>query len=109
MNYSVPFVPENGAESALYQNGDELTEAFDQFSTNEVNFATTGNDGTGQQQFESLTSAQSGGLGCGQLAQANGTPQGCWLVIVPRGIYRPTATTPRGVVPRSGSPTIPPR
>jgi hypothetical protein len=85
-DYSIPFVPENGAEPALYQDQDELTEAFDQFSTNEVNFATTSGDGMGQQQFETLTSAQSGALGCGQ-PQSDGTPQGCWLVIVPRGIY----------------------
>ena len=84
-DFSIPFVPENGAESALYQNGAELAQAFDQFSTNEVDVASTNSDGTGQQQFETLTSAQSSALGCGQ-QQPSGTPQGCWLVIVPRGI-----------------------
>ena len=85
--FNIPFLPEGGtASDALYQN--ELPEAFDQFSTNEVDVATTRSDGTGQQQFETVTSVQSSGLGCGQ-EQGNGTPQGCWLVIVPRGHYEP--------------------
>jgi hypothetical protein len=87
-DYSIPFVPDDGAEPALYDNQNELGEAFDSTSTNEVNFATTDSAGDGQQQFETLTSAQSSGLGCGQ-EQSNNTPQGCWLVIVPRGIYEP--------------------
>jgi hypothetical protein len=83
--YSIPFVPENDPGSPLYQG--ELTQAFNQFNSNEVDLATTRSDGTGEQQFETLTSVQSSGLGCGQ--QVNGAPQGCWLVIVPRGQYEP--------------------
>lgn len=92
-DFSVPFVPKNGAP-AVYQNQQELTQAFDQYSTNEVDFATSScatpncTTGSGQQQFETLTSAQSAALGCGQ-QQSDGSPQGCWLVIVPRGIYEP--------------------
>ncbi len=82
--YSIPFVPEGG--TALYEA--ELNEGFDQFSTNEVDVATTKADGTGQQQFETVTSVQSSGLGCGQ-QQPGGATQGCWLVIVPRGVYEP--------------------
>lgn len=93
-DYSVPFLPADKQPPVVYQSQNELTQAFDQFNTNEVDFATTGCDtracttGSGSQQFETLTSAQSGALGCGQ-PQADGTPQGCWLVIVPRGIYQP--------------------
>jgi hypothetical protein len=85
--YNVPFVPEGGG-TPLYNPLTGLPQAFDQFSTNEVDVATTRADGTGQQQFETVTSVQSSGLGCGQ-QQSDGTPQGCWLVIVPRGVYEP--------------------
>jgi hypothetical protein len=85
-DFSVPFVAQNDPTTNVYQ--PELSSAFDQFSTNEVDVATTGADGTGQQQFETLTSTQALGLGCGQ-EQTDGTPQGCWLVIVPRGHYEP--------------------
>ena len=85
-DFSIPFVPQNDPADPVYQ--PELTSAFDQFGTNEVDVATSGADGTGQQQFETLTSAQALGLGCGQ-EQSDGTPQGCWLVIVPRGHYEP--------------------
>ena len=50
--------------------------------------ATTDPNGTGQQQFETLTANQAPGLGCGQL-ESNGQPRDCWLVIVPRGQYEP--------------------
>jgi hypothetical protein len=83
--FSIPFVPVGGGDP-LYQK--ELPQAFDRFSTNEIDFATTGGDGNGQQQFETLTDVQSSGLGCGQ-PQADGSPQGCWLVIVPRGSHEP--------------------
>jgi hypothetical protein len=86
-NYSIPFDPVDGS-TPLYASGNQLGQAFTQFSTNEVDFATTDSTGAGQQQFETLTDAQSSGLGCAE-QQSDGTPQGCWLVIVPRGVYEP--------------------
>ena len=58
-------------------------------TSNEVDFARTYADGTGQQLFQVQTGLQAPGLGCGQQLQplpGGGTkiPQ-CWLVVVPRG------------------------
>ena len=64
------------------------TEFYDQFNTNEVQEASTGADGTGQQFFQTLTATEAPGLGCGAL-EADGKPRDCWLVIVPRGEYEP--------------------
>ena len=64
------------------------TEFYDRFNTNEVQEASTGTDGTGQQFFQTLTSTEAPGLGCGVL-EANGQPRNCWLVIVPRGEFKP--------------------
>jgi hypothetical protein len=57
-------------------------------TTNEIDFARTFSDGTGQQLFQVDTGLEASGLGCGQDIQpvAGGgtkTPQ-CWLVVVPR-------------------------
>jgi hypothetical protein len=89
--YTVPFVPVGGCQSQqagcpAYSTLDS-DQFFDQFNTNEVEGAVTGSDGTGQLQFETLTDTEAPGLGCGQVV--NSQPQGCWLVIVPRGEYEP--------------------
>ncbi|WP_405017351.1 hypothetical protein OHV05_09915 [Kitasatospora sp. NBC_00070] len=56
-------------------------------TTNEVPFAPTRADGTGQLFFEMQSGMEASGLGCGQPVAA--TPDAplhrCWLVIVPRG------------------------
>ncbi len=62
---------------------------FSYNTTNEVDFARTFADGTGQALFTVDTGEEAPGLGCGQSVQPNpdgstSTPQ-CWLVIVPRG------------------------
>jgi hypothetical protein len=85
--FYVPFVPVNDPSSPVYEQTN-LTKQFDQFNTNEVQFAPTGGDGTGQVQFETLTANQSPELGCGEL-ESNGQTRNCWLVIVPRGSYEP--------------------
>jgi hypothetical protein len=63
---------------------------FDYTTSNEVDYARTYSDGTGQQLFTIDTGLEAPGLGCGQsVQQPNGksiTPQ-CWLVVVPRGDY----------------------
>jgi hypothetical protein len=58
-------------------------------TSNEVDFARTYTDGTGQQLFQVQTGLEAPGLGCGQdLQPTTGggltVPQ-CWLVVVPRG------------------------
>jgi hypothetical protein len=63
--------------------GGNDNEFFDANTTNEVEFARTRLDGTGEAIFEVQTVAEAPGLGCGA-ATASG-PRSCWLVIVPRG------------------------
>jgi hypothetical protein len=84
--FSIPFVPVSDPGHPVYQS--DLSQWFDQSNTNEVQAAITSSDGTGQLQFETLTSTQSPGLGCGE-RESSGQPRGCWLVIVPRGQYEP--------------------
>jgi hypothetical protein len=84
--YSIPFVPADG-EPAVYGAVD-TNQWFSTFNTNEVPAAVTNPDRTGQQQFETLTSTEAPGLGCGA-RESNGQPRGCWLVIVPRGQFEP--------------------
>ena len=88
-DYSVPFMPADDPTNPLYQAGSSGTGTgalFNQFTTNEVQAAYTGSDGTGTHQFETLTATQAPGLGCGE-AESNGQTRNCWLVIVPRGNY----------------------
>jgi hypothetical protein len=86
-DYSIPFVPVTDPGSPAYGNID-TSQYFDEFTSNEVQEAVTGADGTGQLQFETLTGTEAPGLGCGE--QETGTQsRDCWLVIVPRGQYEP--------------------
>jgi hypothetical protein len=85
--FFVPFVPVSDPSHPAYNRVD-MSQWFSQFNTNEVQEAITGAAGTGQLQFETLTGTQAPGLGCGQ-NESNGQPRGCWLVIVPRGLYEP--------------------
>jgi hypothetical protein len=76
-----------------------LNQYFRFGTSNEVDFARTYADGTGQQLFQVQTGLQAPGLGCGQQLQpvaGGGTkvPQ-CWLVVVPRGT--PVQENPSGV------------
>jgi hypothetical protein len=89
--FNIPFSPVSDPSAAgLDYAGAGATDTtyYSEFSTDEVQLAVTGADGTGQQQFETLTGVQAPGLGCGQ-AEADNSPRGCWLVIVPRGTYEP--------------------
>jgi hypothetical protein len=61
---------------------------FTKFTSNEVPWAGSGEDGTGSTKFEVQTAVQSSALGCGTPVTAtDGTVSGssCWLVIIPRG------------------------
>jgi hypothetical protein len=78
---------------------------YDQSSTNEIPFALTTSDGTGQTYFEAQTATQAPGLGCGasETTAAGATvPRGCWLVIVPRDNLEVDGTTRRGVTTQTG-------
>ncbi len=68
-------------------------------TSNEVDFARTYANGTGNQLFQVQTGLEAPGLGCGQQLQplpggGTTTPQ-CWLVVVPRGT--PEQENPSGV------------
>ncbi|NUQ97594.1 MAG: hypothetical protein HOY79_13920 [Streptomyces sp.] len=56
-------------------------------TTNEVDFARTGADGTGKEYFEVQTANEAPHLGCGEPVTTGGVtqPRSCWLVIVPQG------------------------
>jgi hypothetical protein len=91
--YSIPFVPVADRAHPVY--GDNTANFskntanfFNKYNSNEVQQAITGSGGRGSQQFETLTNAESQGLGCGD-RESNGHIRGCWLVIVPRGEYEP--------------------
>ena len=90
--FSIPFSPVSDPTKLDYGAGSVDTTNYSQFTTDEVQVAVTNPDGTGQQQFETLTGVQAPGLGCGQAD--NNQPRGCWLVIVPRGTYEPNGYHP---------------
>ncbi len=100
--YSIPFVPADDALSPLYGAGATGT-VFHELDTNEVQAAYTAADGTGQQQFETLTETQAPGLGCGE-TESSGQVRSCWLVIVPRGTYEPNGFKASNSVPLFTSP-----
>ncbi|MFJ9100493.1 hypothetical protein ACIRJM_18670 [Streptomyces sp. NPDC102405] len=80
----VPFKPVSGATVTTNTQNNPY---FNRNTTNEVDFARTGADGTGQEFFEVQTANEAPHLGCGLPVTAGGTtrPRGCWLVIVPQG------------------------
>ncbi len=87
-SYNIPFVPVTDPTTPDYGFGD--TTYYSEFNTDEVQQTITGADGTGQQQFETLTGVQAPALGCGEQDTSNSNqPRGCWLIIVPRGQYDP--------------------
>ncbi len=85
--FNIPFSPVSAPTMLDYAGATDTT-YYSEFNTDEVQEAITSADGTGQQQFQTLTGVQAPGLGCGQ-AEADNSPRGCWLVIVPRGTYEP--------------------
>jgi hypothetical protein len=63
-----------------------ISEFFDANTTNEVPYAVSREDGTGQDFFPVQTVRDAPGLGCGEPVTRSGktTGRSCWLVIVPR-------------------------
>jgi hypothetical protein len=92
--YTVPFVPVGDAGAPAYSTTD-LGQWFDSTNSDELPIGTTAADGTGEAHFETLTGTEAPGLGCGA-PEANGSPRGCWLVIVPRGQYEPNGYQIKG-------------
>lgn len=60
---------------------------FTKYTTNEIPWVPSSNDGTGSVKFEIQTVLESPGLGCGAPQTVNGSTvgQSCWLVVIPRG------------------------
>ncbi|MBQ9917866.1 MAG: hypothetical protein IJO71_11800 [Microbacterium sp.] len=60
---------------------------FTSYTTNEIPWVGSGDDGKGSVTFEVQTAVQSNGLGCGNPVTTSGVTVGasCWLVILPRG------------------------
>jgi hypothetical protein len=104
--FSIPFVPADDTSNPLYGAGSTGTGTgtlFNEYDSNEVQAAYTAADGTGQQQFETLTQIQAPGLGCGE-TESSGQTRDCWLVIVPRGSYEPNGFKANPSVPLQTSP-----
>ena len=82
---SVPFKSVTG--KTIPGVGDDSREFFNSFTTNEIPYARTSPDGTGEQFFEVQTALDAPGLGCGTPVGSGTTARGrgCWLVVVPRG------------------------
>lgn len=75
---NVPFRSVSGVRAP-----DAPNQFFDAYSTNEVPFARTYADGTGEEHVEVQTVREAPGLGCGARL-AGGKVRDCWLVVVPR-------------------------
>ena len=97
-------VPFNSVTGATWSSGPNPF--YDQSSSNEIPFALTTSDGTGQTFFETPTVTQAPGLGCGEAVTNKTTgksaPRGCWLVIVPRDNHEVDGTTRIGVTTQNG-------
>lgn len=79
--------PVTGSNSIDYDVDINNNQFFTSYTTNEIPWAGSGNDGRGAVVFEAQTAVQSDGLGCGSPQVTNGEIVGasCWLVILPRG------------------------
>ncbi|MET9483177.1 hypothetical protein [Streptomyces sp. NPDC006638] len=80
----VPFKSVDGTVVATNTQNNPL---FNYNTTNEVDFARTSSDGSGQEYFEVQTANEAPHLGCGAPVTKSGAtkPRSCWLVIVPQG------------------------
>ncbi|MEU6220422.1 hypothetical protein ABZ845_23330 [Streptomyces sp. NPDC047022] len=80
-------VPFKSVDGTTITSGTQNNALFNRNTTNEVDFARTGADGTGQEYFEVQTANEAPHLGCGVPVTENGVtrPRSCWLVIVPQG------------------------
>ncbi len=89
--YTVPpgsfanaYVPFDSVTGTVEKDG--ASSFFDSYTTNEIDYARTHSDGSGQEYFQIDTGVEASGLGCGQSEKVGSTskPRACWLVVVPR-------------------------
>ncbi|MFJ3778362.1 hypothetical protein ACIPX0_42450 [Streptomyces sp. NPDC090075] len=80
----VPFKSVDGTTITTNTQNNAL---FNYNTTNEIDFARTGTNGTGKEYFEVQTANEAPHLGCGEPVSTDGVtrPRSCWLVIVPQG------------------------
>ncbi|WP_051901217.1 hypothetical protein [Streptomyces aureus] len=80
-------VPFKSVDGTVITSGTQNNAFFNRNTTNEVDFARTGADGTGKEYFEVQTANEAPHLGCGVPVTVGGgtKPRSCWLVIVPQG------------------------
>ncbi|MEU2776020.1 hypothetical protein ABZ646_24575 [Streptomyces sp. NPDC007162] len=80
----VPFTSVDGTTITTNTQNNAL---FNYNTTNEIDFARTGTNGTGKEYFEVQTANEAPHLGCGIPVTTDGVtrPRSCWLVIVPQG------------------------
>ncbi|MCI3274860.1 hypothetical protein [Streptomyces cylindrosporus] len=80
-------VPFKSVDGTTITTNTQNNQFFNRNTTNEVDFARTGADGTGSEFFEVQTANEAPHLGCGAPVKTNGVtkPRSCWLVIVPQG------------------------
>ncbi len=69
---------------------------FTPLTSNEQPVTATGADGTGETVFQLESAVEADFMGCGDVARAGGTPEPCWLVVVPRGEHEPNGSAPDG-------------
>jgi hypothetical protein len=80
-----------GTEQQVLGVDTATTPWYSKYTTNEVPWAGSAQDGTGSTKFEIQTAVQAPWLGCGNVAidnvtRAKSDPQSCWLVVIPRGM-----------------------
>ncbi|MGW9028469.1 hypothetical protein ACWGQ5_30865 [Streptomyces sp. NPDC055722] len=80
-------VPFKSVDGTVITSNTQNNQFFNRNTSNEVDFARTGADGTGREYFEVQTASEAPHLGCGVTVTRNGAtrPRPCWLVIVPQG------------------------
>ncbi|MBK3578391.1 hypothetical protein JHN63_32235 [Streptomyces sp. MBT65] len=80
-------VPFKSVDGTVITSNTQNNALFNHNTTNEVDFARSGADGTGKEYVEIQTANEAPHLGCGTPVTTNGVtkPRSCWLVIVPQG------------------------
>ncbi|WP_022877799.1 hypothetical protein [Microbacterium sp. B19] len=81
--------PKTGAKTVDESVNLNVNPFFTSYSTNEISWVGSGDDGSGAVSFEVQTAAQAPALGCGNpVVSKDGkttTGASCWLVVLPRG------------------------